>query len=128
MKVRQNEAGTLCIELGSQAEIDAMWLLAGHVGGDFTTLRRFFSNVMGEEPGLFELLDPYVSPLLQTGSEPGGIPRQRAIAAVAGLNYEQTIQGHLCFKPLTGESFDEQSALQSMQLSDSYERLSEMPE
>lgn len=61
MNVYQNENGKVVLEFGSQREIDALWLLASHIGGSPNTLRSVFSNAQKPSRGLYEQLKPFVT-------------------------------------------------------------------
>ncbi|WP_134019389.1 hypothetical protein [Modicisalibacter xianhensis] len=106
----KTSSGSLTVELQDQSDIDALWLLAGHVGGGPTTLRRRFSNGLGDEPGLFEQLDPYVSPLTRTGDDNGGVPRPRVMERLASNNYAQRVDGGLWFVAMDDEPKTEEEA------------------
>lgn len=120
MKVVQTFSGCLAVELQDQSDIDALWLLAGHVGGGPATLRLRFSNGLGDDLGLFEQLDPYVSPLLRTGDDNGGVPRPRVMERLASNNYAQRVDGHLCFTTID-DQLKNDDAIAPLAVGDSFE-------
>lgn len=96
MNVSTNDAGRVCIELTTQKEIDALWLLTSHIGGGPDTLRTVFSNNYRSTPGLYEQLMPYVSPAYvqtQDGKRRGAPRRVTELAR----QHQQTIEGVITF-------------------------------
>ena len=106
MKVTKTPEGNVRLEFDSQHEIDGLWVLAGHVGGAHYTLRSLVSGLGHGEEGLFEKLEPYVSPMLtRVSRRVAGAPRE--ITDIISGKYHQRVEGSIFFKPLASPVYDD---------------------
>lgn len=105
MKVHRSEAGKVCIELDNQREIDALWVLAGHVNGGIATLRNVFSCPADERQGLYELLLPYVTPVFIEEVEAGLINVPRETTELLH-HHQQNVSGSIRFEPMPNKVSD----------------------
>ncbi|MBY5940566.1 hypothetical protein KUW00_06670 [Halomonas sp. DP5N14-9] len=105
MKVHLTSNGYVSIELESQCEIDGLWVLAGHVSGDPTTMRSIFSCPADDREGLYELLAPHVSSVFMNALENGemNVPRETTELL---LHHQQHVRGAIHFEPMPGRVSD----------------------
>lgn len=96
MNVYKNELGKLVLEFGSQREIDALWLLASHIGGSHNTLRSVFSNAAQPSKGLYEQLKPYVTTQSADHGQRHPLAQPRSTSELIGL-HQETIEGRITF-------------------------------
>ncbi|AJY53328.1 hypothetical protein [Halomonas sp. KO116] len=96
MNVYKNDHGKVVMEFGSQREIDALWLLASHIGGSPSTLRSIFSNSASPSKGLYEQLKPFVTKTCAQSGIRHPLAEPRSTSELVG-HHQETIEGRITF-------------------------------
>lgn len=99
MQVAKASNGSVTLVLETQAEIDGLWAMAGHIGGSDSSLRNLFSSP-SKGGSLFTMLLPHVSAVpLQPKADQSVVNPPHAIREVLHHHYRQSVRGALYFQP-----------------------------
>ena len=100
MRVAKATNGAVTLVLETQAEIDGLWAMAGHIGGQDTSLRNLFSSP-SQDRSLFSMLHPFVSQMPPRLPGETHVNPPHIIQEVLHHHYQQTLKGALYFHPTT---------------------------